>query len=231
MSTRSVDDEEPRSAARAPVPLDKPAASAGHFLFLVALIAGWGLLMRRFSNSANIYATMGPFALTVVLLVGVLYRRELQRWFAPTLRRVLGGLAVGAGMTLLTYPAYAALRAIVPELEARVAVLYSAARETSLAQALPWVLAIIVAEELLWRGALLALLARRMPPVWAMAISIASYAAAQLGTGSWIVVALALACGTLWTLQRHWTGSLLSPLIAHLIWTPTVILLHPVTSV
>jgi membrane protease YdiL (CAAX protease family) len=63
-----------------------------------------------------------------------------------------------------------------------------------------------------------------------MVVSIASYAAAQFGTGSWIVMSFALVCGTLWTLQRHLTGSLLSPLIAHVIWTPIVILLHPVTS-
>jgi hypothetical protein len=38
-------------------------------------------------------------------------------------------------------------------------------------------------------------------------------------------------CGSLWTAQRHLTRSLLSPLIAHLIWTPIVILLYPVTSI
>jgi membrane protease YdiL (CAAX protease family) len=63
-----------------------------------------------------------------------------------------------------------------------------------------------------------------------LAISVATYAAAQFGTGSWIVMLLALVCGTLWTLQRQLTRSLLSPLLAHLIWTPTVILFYPVTS-
>jgi membrane protease YdiL (CAAX protease family) len=61
-----------------------------------------------------------------------------------------------------------------------------------------------------------------------MVLSVASYAAAQIGTGSWILVLLALVCGTVWTLQRRWSRSLLSPLLAHLIWTPVVILLHPV---
>jgi membrane protease YdiL (CAAX protease family) len=64
-----------------------------------------------------------------------------------------------------------------------------------------------------------------------MTLSVASYAAAQLGSGSWIVMLLAIVCGTIWTLQRHFTRSLLAPLLAHLIWTPVVILLHPVTSV
>src|SRR5690606_14250563 len=125
----------------------------------------------------------------------------------------------------------ALLRSFVPDIEPYVAALYTAAHQATLAEALPWVLAIILAEEVLWRGALLYVLERRVPPALAMLASVLSYAAAQLGTGSWIVMALALACGTLWTLQRHLTRSLLSPLIAHLIWTPTVILFYPVTSI
>jgi membrane protease YdiL (CAAX protease family) len=88
--------------------------------------------------------------------------------------------------------------------------------------------AIIIAEELLWRGALLHVLAQRVPASTAMAISICSYALAQLGTGSWVVMLLAGVCGSIWTLQRRLTRSLSSSLLAHLIWTPIVIWLHPV---
>jgi membrane protease YdiL (CAAX protease family) len=42
-------------------------------------------------------------------------------------------------------------------------------------------------------------------------------------------MAMAGVCGSIWTLQRVYTDSLLSPLIAHLIWSPIVILLYPVT--
>jgi len=188
----------------------------------------WFVLMGRFG--AGIYALMGPFALAVALLVGVVFRARLRAWLQPTRRGVLAGLLVGAGMTLATYPLYALACAIYPGLRIDVAVLYGAARDTPLAEALPWVLAIIVAEELLWRGALLEAFARRVSPHAAMVLSVATYCVAQAGTGSWIVTLLALVCGTLWTLQRHVTRSLLSPLIAHLIWTPTVILLLPVNA-
>jgi membrane protease YdiL (CAAX protease family) len=40
---------------------------------------------------------------------------------------------------------------------------------------------------------------------------------------------LALVCGAVWTWQRRATGSMVAPLIAHLIWSPAVILLWPVT--
>ncbi|MEY4576881.1 MAG: hypothetical protein RL701_1584, partial [Pseudomonadota bacterium] len=35
--------------------------------------------------------------------------------------------------------------------------------------------------------------------------------------------------GAVWTLLKAQSGSLLAPLIAHAIWTPTLILLYPVT--
>jgi membrane protease YdiL (CAAX protease family) len=201
---------ERQPVAPAPAAIEEQAASPRLLLLMLGLIAGWGLLMQRFGNADNIYAVMGPFALSVLLAVGALVGSELLVWLRAS-RRAL-------------------LRSFVPELEGHVAALYTAAHRTTLAEALPWVLAIILAEEVLWRGALLHVLERRVPPALAMAISVATYAAAQFGTGSWIVMLLALVCGTLWTLQRHFTRSLLSPLLAHLIWTPTVILFYPVTS-
>jgi membrane protease YdiL (CAAX protease family) len=230
-STRSIEPEREREAApKPPAAMETAAPARGLLLLVLGSIAGWGLLMHRFGSGGDIYAVMGPFALGVVLVVGALVRSELRVWLRPNRRAVLSGLGVGVGMTLATYPAYALVRSFVPGIGKQVAALYTAAHQTTLAAALPWVLAIIVAEEVLWRGALLHVLARRAPPALAMAISVGTYAAAQFGTGSWIVMLLALVCGTLWTLQRHFTRSLLSPLLAHLIWTPTVILFYPVTS-
>jgi membrane protease YdiL (CAAX protease family) len=225
-----VNEPEPPSTASAQ-PLVERAASHRSLVLMVGLILGWCLLMQRFGSRTNIYVVMGPFALSVAMVVAALSSNELRRWFRVTRMAVASGLVVGAAMTLATYPAFALLRSLMPELQSEVAVLYAAAHQTPLAQALPWVVAIIVGEELLWRGAILYVLERRVSSPLAMALSVASYAAAQLGTGSWIVMLLAVVCGTIWTLQRHFTRSLLSPLIAHLIWTPVVILLHPVTSV
>lgn len=195
-------------------------------LALLALTLGWAALMQHFGG--NIYGIMGPFALAVSLVVASFSSEQLRAWFRPTPRTVLSGLAVGTLMTLLTYPAFSLSCALFPRLQADVAVLYRNAARAPLAEALPWVLVIIVAEELLWRGALLHALTHRVSEPLAMVLSVASYAAAQIGTGSWIVVLLALVCGTVWTLQRRWSRSLLSPLLAHLIWTPVVILLQPV---
>jgi membrane protease YdiL (CAAX protease family) len=225
-----VNEPDPPPTEQAAARIDAGVSSRLPIL-MVGLISGWCLLLSRFGSGSNIYIVMGPFALTVLLVVAALSGNALRRWLRPTPLAVLSGLGVGAGMTLVTYPLYGVMRSIVPELDTEVAVLYSAAHQTSLAQALPWTLAIIVAEELLWRGALLEVLAGRVSPPIALAISVATYAAAQFGSRSWVVFVLALVCGSLWTAQRHLTRSLLSPLIAHLIWTPIVILLYPVTSI
>jgi membrane protease YdiL (CAAX protease family) len=193
---------------------------------MFASIFAWGVLMRHFGG--GIYRVMGPFASTVLIGVAVLTRKELCVWFRPTRIGIGSGLAVGVLMTLATYPVYGLASALSPELGGRVASLYQAAQQTKLAEAWLWMPVIVLAEELLWRGALLHVLSERVPQSAAMAISIASYALAQLGTGSWIVMLLAAVCGSIWTLQRYLTHSLLSPLLAHLIWTPAVILLYPV---
>lgn len=86
----------------------------------------------------------------------------------------------------------------------------------------------MIAEELLFRGAWLAALQRRIGRNAAFAVSVALYAAAQACTGSFIVGLLALCCGTIWTLERMATGSILASIVSHMIWTPIIIVLCPV---
>ena len=84
---------------------------------------------------------------------------------------------------------------------------------------------------MLWRGALLDALRRYLPVGTAAVLSTLCYAGAQLGSGSWLVVALAVVFGGLWTAQRLWTRSLLAPLLTHLAWTATVVAIAPVEPV
>ena len=197
----------------------------------VALIVVWGLLMSRFGGS-DVYWVMGPYAASVLAVAPLLakLRGPTQRrpWLAPSFRAALTGVGLGVAMTLATYPLFRLAVQLVPALEPEVEALYAAARARHVAVALAWTVLIIVAEEVLWRGLVLDLLDERMPRL-SSALSVTSYALAQLGSGSLIVLVLALVCGTVWTVQRRSTGSLLAPLLAHLIWSPTVILLAPVT--
>jgi membrane protease YdiL (CAAX protease family) len=50
------------------------------------------------------------------------------------------------------------------------------------------------------------------------------YALAHLSLGSPLLVGLALACGLFWSGLRSWSGSLVPPLLAHLVWDAVIIL-------
>ncbi len=187
----------------------------------------WALLIRRFGGG-DVYPIIGPYALAVCVVVASLRGRALLRELRVTPRAILSGLVLGALMTLLTYPIFDLAANLFPPLRENVTYLYRAAATRTAWQSLPWVIVIIFAEELLFRSALLEAFERRYQPLVAGALSVCIYAAAQAGTGSSIVALMALVCGAIWSAQRYFSKSLLSPLIAHLIWTPVVILFRPV---
>jgi membrane protease YdiL (CAAX protease family) len=187
----------------------------------------WALLIRRFGGE-DVYSVLGPFALGVTVAIAALRPRALKHELRVTPRAVISGLAVGAVMTVATYPVFDAAAALIPSLRGNVAYLYGAAATRTVLSSLPWVLVIVFAEEFLFRSALFEALGRRFRPALAIGGTVAAFAAAQSGTGSFIVVLMAIVCGAIWTVQRHALDSLLSPLIAHLIWTPVVILFKPV---
>ena len=138
------------------------------------------------------------------------------------------GVGVGAVMTAGTHGAYAIGVKLVPSLPLQVTVLYIHASTQSVLSALSWTLVILIAEEILWRGALLNVLERRVGRKGAIALSLATYTLAQAGAGSLIVALAALVCGAIWTAERVYTSSSLAPLISHTMWTLTVIHLVPV---
>ncbi|HKU40234.1 MAG TPA: CPBP family intramembrane glutamic endopeptidase [Polyangiales bacterium] len=210
-------------------PADEPAQRPWPRLaVLSSLILVWFVLIQRFGEG-DVYAVVGPYGCAVCAVSIASDPRAIWSWLAPRARDIWIGLAVGILMTALTYPVFRLGVAIEPSLDAQVQGLYVGARSTTLPKALTWVVAIICAEELLFRGAFPATLQRWLPRRAAFSLSLIAYTLAQYGTGSWIVMAMAGVCGSIWTVQRLYTNSLLSPLISHLIWSPTVILLYPVT--
>ena len=187
----------------------------------------WGLFMRQFGEQ-EIYATVGGYALFVSAVVLLIYRREVPSWFRFGLREAAIGVGMGALMTGLTYPLYRLAAALLPSLSVTVATLYRSSDERNLGLALCWVFVILSAEELLFRGAFLVALERHMSRPTALCVSTLAYAAAQAFSGSLLVGLLALCCGSVWAIERMLTGSLVAPLLSHMVWTPVVILLCPV---
>ncbi len=204
------------------------AFSRRYVVLTLGLTAVWGALMNQFGSSP-IYWVMGPFAAVVCVTLLVMRGHALRARLRPTIKNVALGVGMGVLMTVCTYPAFDLARWLFPDLVRHVADLYRQSQDERLSVALVAVLVILAAEELLWRGAWYEAYCQRLGPLKAGALCVASYAVTQLCSGSFIVCLLAIVCGSVWTIMRHYSGSLVPSLIAHAIWTPTVILLVPVT--
>ena len=195
-----------------------------------ALALAWPFVLSTFGRG-DVYLWMGPYALLVIAVAFGLSRAAPlpKEHVRRPLRDVVVGLVVGVVMTAGTYAAFAVCVRVVPALGPHVATLYASAQTESLGDALAWTCVVIVAEELLWRGAMLVLLTRRMGRLAAGLLSLGIYTLAQGGSGSLVVMTAALVCGAFWTAERVFTTSLVAPLISHTIWTLTVIHLVPLT--
>lgn len=151
---------------------------------------------------------------------------ELRAQWRPSLASALWGVGAGGALIGATYALYPLARALLPGLEEEVRALY----QSALAEPrvlLPTLLFVVVAEEALWRGALLgALRVEHSAPV-AVVLSSLLYAAAQAGAGSPVLAVAAFALGICWGALALFTRGLFAPFVAHLMWTPTVLLLWP----
>jgi membrane protease YdiL (CAAX protease family) len=167
-------------------------------------------------------------ALSLVVMAACAAAPSLRPPLRLSPRDVAAGLGAGAalgafllGATVVVYPW---LRALLPPLAGEVRGLYASMPVT--AATFPLVVAVVVAEELVWRGAALEALRARGVVVAALASSIV-YALGQAGSGLWVLPALALLLGALWALCTLVLRSALASLVAHAIWTLGVFTVWP----
>ncbi len=185
--------------------------------------------MSRFGQG-DVYAPLGGLAMGVIAFVVWAARHVVVAGLRPHVGHLALGIAVGLATTVLTYPIFDLAVTWLPQLQPMVRELYQDAAVGSLAGRLAWVTVIIVAEELLFRGLVPELLRRRMSATTAIYGAIVVYAASTLGSASIIVFAMALVMGAIWTIMRVKTDSLVPGLVAHLVWTPSVIVVWPVVE-
>lgn len=194
-------------------------------VLLVSL--AWALILRKFQHG-NVYELLGPFSLVVLALVFGRRPRAVLTWLRPSWSGAVFGLITGVAMSAATYPCYWLARTWFPFLEGEVSALYRGAQLGFSPTDIAWLWVVIFTEEVLWRGRCYRAFAKHVSPAWAGTLSVVVYATAQLGAGSWIVSLLALTCGGVWMVLRAHTGGLLAPLVSHLVFTTTVIIVYPV---
>ncbi len=177
-------------------------------------------------------AAAPALAVLGVVVTAALHVRvpELRALWRPRLSSALWGLAAGGALVGATYALFGPACALVPGLEREVDDLYRGALGAPRV-VLATVAFVVVAEEAIWRGALLGALRADHGAVGAVVLSAALYAAAQAGAGSVVLVAAAFGLGVVWGALALATGGLFAPLVAHLVWTPIVLVLVPLRPV
>ena len=132
---------------------------------------------------------------------------------------VLIGAAVGVLWVVATHLGAALLGRAVPSFVGQTADLYRLADRSTAARVVGPLVAMAVAEELLFRG----LIQARAGLVAAVMI----YAGVQLVEGKWALVVAAALGGLVWGGLFSWRDGLIAPSTAHALWTVTLTLVWP----
>lgn len=170
---------------------------------------------------------VGALALAAVWITGGLAAGRLHVGWAHTresgVARPVVQPVVLALLAVAVFLAGAVLVGQVPWLAGRVDDVLDHARYGSLS--LIWGVTVItgVGEELFFRGALFAAVGRRH----AVAVTTLVYGLATAATGNLVLALAALVLGLLTGAQRRVTGGVLAPIITHVIWSSSMLLLLP----
>lgn len=210
------------------MPLLLNAAPTSQRVLVVAastLVMSLALILR---HEVNVWLSTGLAALFTLGACLYVYGAELKRFAVPHGREIYLGLACGLLMAGLTHLIYPLGQAILPDLSNWVEPLYGNLRQPPGPYlALPVLLLVVVAEECVWRGLLIDLLQRRYASLQVVLLGTAFYAIPHLFSGSWLLLGVVLICGVVWSSLRLLTGSLVVPLLTHLVWDLLVFIMFP----
>lgn len=166
--------------------------------------------------------------IAAALLVAAVLMTDAARIAAlmrPTPRLLILGVLAAAAMIIVTDVSFSALIRWMPSLHSMSSEIYKRfVDESTTAATLAFVVPVVFAEEILWRGAFQDAFATR-PRTAGVILAAAIYAAAHAPFGSPLLVIVAFVCGIYWSALRAASGSLIPSLVAHLVWDVTLVIL------
>ena len=184
---------------------------------LVVAAVAWGLLFALgrdhfWPRAAAAGAVIGAYGL-------VAQRGVLGDLFATDAGDVALGVVAAAVLWAVFWIGDRLLTRLLPRLSAEVDDLYAVRGETTRAR-MPFVLAVIgPAEEIFWRG----LIQSRA----GIAVALVAYALVHVWERKPILLVAALVGGAFWGGLYAWTGSLVAPIVSHLLWDLAIIVWFP----
>ena len=192
-------------------------ASAGGVLLA---FAAWTLMFRL--DRRDIWprtwiaaAVVGAYSLAAAAALG-----RLHTVLGPVGLTEAGlGAAVGLAYVAVTHLGAAVIRRVTPAFLDQVSDLYSLSDGVGVARIAGPLVAMGVAEELLFRGLIQGGIG--------VAAAIAAYAAVQVIEWKVALVFAAVLGGVVWGALFAWTHGLVAPIVAHLAWTTTLLFVWP----
>ena len=184
---------------------------------LVVAAVAWGLL---FALGREHFWPRAALAGAVIGLFGLVAQRtRLTDLFDGGPADVAVGAASAAVLWAVFWVGDRLVSRVLPRLSAEVDDLYAVRGETTAAR-MPFVLAVIgPAEEVFWRG----LVQSRA----GIAVALVGYALVHVWERKPILLLAALVGGAFWGGLFAWTGSLVAPIVSHLLWDLAIIVWFP----
>jgi hypothetical protein len=133
-----------------------------------------------------------------------------------TLEEIGIGVAAGAAWLLATHVGVRVLGRVVPGFLGELSALYQLADDDTAARIVGPLIAMAIAEELLFRGLI--------QGTAGFVVAVVAYGAVQLVEKKWILVLAAVLGGVVWGALFAWRGGLVAPIVAHALWTVTLTL-------
>lgn len=205
----------------------------------------WALALTAWTLCFFVLRQLGtwtPFAFVgVVLAVLALSQRLAPRSLLELSRaRIAAGIAAGTLMVVGTQLAYRAVVTFAPSVAGATRQLLVLLTVVGFSPVIRGLLVVVIAscEEVIFRGLLpIPRVAGPRDARWPSAreaaqimASAALYALTTLPLASALLVLCAFVCGSLWGLMRIATGSLVVPLLAHVVWDLGVLLIWPLAA-
>jgi CAAX protease family protein len=205
---------------------------------LIMLALASGVWLVSFAELARM-GTWTTFAVggAVLALAALVFGAVPAALLRPSAGKVAAGLVAGVLMAVLTHLAYAVVAPLVPEVRAATSRLLGLLNVGGFSPGARALLIVVIAtsEEVLFRGALGGNATPRIRglqrgDLLAVAALAAVYALATVTLGSPLLMACALGCGIAWGVLRVLAGSLVVPIIAHVVWDLGVLVVWPMAS-
>jgi membrane protease YdiL (CAAX protease family) len=194
---------------------------------LVVATAGFSLAMALRGRVDPWRSTASAGAVGIALSAWALGPRH-RTLAAITARGAIAAIALGALLVAATHAAFHLAAWVSPGLVGSVGALYASIDVGASPVTLVLLTtAVVLGEELVWRGVAIELAAAGRSRAAAGAIGTALYVFPQVLGGEPLLMILAAVVGALFTTQRLVTGRLADPFLTHAIWSVAVFVLVP----